>query len=203
MSVYINFEPDNLNGWVAEGTYLLDAARRLGVRFGEDDDGEKHLYVVKIKEGATLLSPVVTIEREKLGEERIASGERLADQAKVLRAGEVKLEFVPVPEMTTDAKKEEEKKELKELRAEFYKMPLEEKLRALIMFEAVTAYQTWGAVMNLPSKVFGKGFDVLADYGRKREAQEHSAEQHPSEHDAQNKTSETSSSDEVVPEGLS
>ena len=34
MSVSITFEPSGINGLVAEGTYLIDAARRMGAPLG-------------------------------------------------------------------------------------------------------------------------------------------------------------------------
>jgi ferredoxin len=169
MSVLINIESENLQGWVAEGTTLCDAARRLGVKFEETCADGKHFCVVKTKAGAELLSPVTENERAKLGEERIAAGERLGCETKAMRAGEVKIDLLPPLVSADEEEKRAEKTNFENLRAEFFKMPLEDKVRALVEFEAITAYQSWGFVLNLPSKILGKGVGVMANYGRKKD----------------------------------
>src|ERR687883_2067486 len=97
MSVDIKFQPEDRNGLVAEGTYLLDAARRLGVALPTECNGrgECDTCAVVIEEGATLLSSLTEAERARLSPERLAAGERLACQAKVERGGEVVLRPVP------------------------------------------------------------------------------------------------------------
>ena len=60
MSVSITFEPSGINGLVAEGTYLIDAARRMGAPLGAGctaGKGECPSCVVSVKAGADLLSP--------------------------------------------------------------------------------------------------------------------------------------------------
>ena len=60
MSVSITFEPSGINGLVAEGTYLIDAARRMGAPLGTGctaGKGECPACVVSVKAGANLLSP--------------------------------------------------------------------------------------------------------------------------------------------------
>ncbi|HEY9282736.1 MAG TPA: 2Fe-2S iron-sulfur cluster-binding protein, partial [Pyrinomonadaceae bacterium] len=84
MSVNVQFEPDGLQGVVAEGTYLWDAAKRLGVRLPAEcaGRGECDTCAVSVLEGATLLSSLTDAERERLSPERLAAGERLACQAR-------------------------------------------------------------------------------------------------------------------------
>ena len=59
MSVSITFEPSGISGLVAEGTYLIDAARRMGAPLGAGctaGKGECPACVVSVKTGANLLS---------------------------------------------------------------------------------------------------------------------------------------------------
>ncbi|HEY9503746.1 MAG TPA: 2Fe-2S iron-sulfur cluster-binding protein, partial [Pyrinomonadaceae bacterium] len=59
MSISITFEPSGLTGVVAEGTYLIDAARRMGVSLGEGctiGKGECPNCLIAVKSGLTLLS---------------------------------------------------------------------------------------------------------------------------------------------------
>src|ERR687895_514508 len=100
MSVDIKFEPDGHYGLVAEGAYLWDAAKRLGVRLPAEckGRGECDTCAVVVEEGATLLSSLTEAERERLSPERLLAGERLACQSKVERGGELVLRSVPVTE---------------------------------------------------------------------------------------------------------
>ena len=64
MSVEIRFEPDGPSGLVAEGTSILDAARRLG--FQIPDCGEcDATCAIKIITGAPLLSGLTDGERQQ------------------------------------------------------------------------------------------------------------------------------------------
>ena len=57
MSVTITFEPSGISGLVAEGTYLIDAARRMGASLGAGctaGKGECPACVVSIKSGADI-----------------------------------------------------------------------------------------------------------------------------------------------------
>src|SRR3982750_4845821 len=121
MSVDIKFQPEGQNGVVAEGTYLWDAAKRLGVRLPAECEGrgECDTCAVVVEEGATLLSDLTRAERTRLSPERLAAGERLACQAKVERGGDLVLRPVPVIERaeTTD-------EAVKDFRKEFKEMPL-------------------------------------------------------------------------------
>ena len=56
MSVSITFEPSGISGLVAEGTYLIDAARRMGVSLGAGctaGKGECPACVVSVKAALT------------------------------------------------------------------------------------------------------------------------------------------------------
>ena len=165
-------------GLVADGTCLLDAARRHGVELPTEcgGRGECDTCAVVVEEGATLLSGLTEAERTRLSPERLAAGERLACQAKVERGGDLVLRPVPVTERA-----ETTEEAAKDLRAEFRRMPLRKKLAALAGMEADVAYETLLLVADVPFAVFGKGLDLLASRGRKLSQAERKS-QHPSEH---------------------
>src|SRR5919199_5319772 len=89
MSVNIKFEPAGITGVVAEGTYLWDAAKRIGVRLPAEcrGRGECDTCAVVVEQGATLLSSSTEAERTRLGPERLAAGARPACQARGGRGG--------------------------------------------------------------------------------------------------------------------
>ncbi|HEX8891329.1 MAG TPA: 2Fe-2S iron-sulfur cluster-binding protein [Pyrinomonadaceae bacterium] len=178
MSVDIKFQPDGQNGLVAEGTYLWDAAKRLGVRLPAECNGrgECDTCAVVVEEGATLLSSLTEAERTRLSPERLAAGERLACQAKIERGGEVVLRPVPVTERaeTTD-------ETAKDLKKEFRDLPLSRKLATLVELEAVTLFQTLETIIDVPFALGGKVMDVMAGRGRNLDKRDHQLHR-PAEH---------------------
>ncbi|MDQ1523549.1 MAG: hypothetical protein QOG00_2481 [Pyrinomonadaceae bacterium] len=178
MSVNVEFVPDGLHGVVAEGTYLWDAAKRLGLRLPAECEGrgECDTCAVIVREGATLLSGLTEAERTRLSPERLAAGERLACQSKVERAGDLVLEPVPVTE------REETAEEVKQdLRAEFREMPLQQKLATLVELEYIAASQTFKSITDVPVSYFEKGLDYVVNFGRSRARRERQARR-PAEH---------------------
>lgn len=165
-------------GVVAEGTYLWDAAKRLGVRLPAECEGrgECDTCAVVVEEGATLLSSLTDAERRLLSPERLAEGERLACQAKIERGGDLVLRPVPQTE-----RKETTEEAVRDFRKEFREMPLQKKLATLVEFEAVTAYQTFSKIVDLPFNVIEKGLDLMAVRGRTLSRRER-AEKRPAEH---------------------
>ena len=178
MSVDIKIEPDGRLGVIAEGTYLWDAAKRLGVRLPAECEGrgECDTCAVIIEKGATLLSSLTEAERKQLSPERLAAGERLACQVKVEHGGELVLRPVPVTERA-----ETTQETVKELRKEFRELPLERKLATLVELEAVTMFQTLSAIVDIPYKIGGKVLDLMAGRGRALSRREHQARR-PAEH---------------------
>jgi ferredoxin len=165
MSVYIKFEPQAESGLIAEGTNLLNAARRLGVSFPTDCRGldECDSCLVVVKEGASLLSSPSTAELERLGHERLSSNQRLACHATVERSGDLVLVTVPRghhEETPEDA--------AENLRKEFRDLPLKRKLKKLAEFEAVTAFEALTELAQLPFTVGEKVLTAVADLERKR-----------------------------------
>ena len=181
MSVNVEIGPDGRQGIVAEGTYLWDAAKRLGVRLPAECEGrgECDTCAVMIKEGATLLSELTNAERTRLSPERLAAGERLACQCKVERGGTLRIEPVPVTER---AETTEEVK--KDFSTEFRGLPLQEKLATLVELEAIAAAQTLKAMADLPGSLVQKGLNVMAGFGRAREQRQRAAHR-PAEHVAE------------------
>ncbi len=181
MSVDIKFEPDGRSGVIAEGTYLWDAAKRLGMRLPAECEGrgECDTCAVIVKQGATLLSSLTEAERVHLSPERLAAGERLACQAKVERGGELVLTPVPSTERA-----ETTEEAVKDFRKEFKEMPLNRKLATLMEFEAVTAFETLSSIAGLPFTLGEKVMDVMAGFGRSMSKKEREARK-PAEHRAE------------------
>src|SRR2546423_15350512 len=75
MSVNIKFEPAGITGVVAEGTYLWDAAKRIGLRLPAEcgGRGECDTCAVLIEKGTTLLSSLTNAERVRLSPERLSA----------------------------------------------------------------------------------------------------------------------------------
>lgn len=178
MSVNIKFEPDGRNGIVAEGSYLWDAAKRLGIYLPAECDGrgECDTCAVVVLEGATLLSSLTEAERARLSPERLAAGERLACQTKVEHSGDVVLKPVPVTERAETAEEA-----LKGFRKEFREMPLDKKLATLVELEAVTMMQTLNRFFGLPFTAGEKVLNFMAGRGRAMTERERE-ERRPAEH---------------------
>ena len=175
--VEIKFEREDLTGVIPVGTYLFDAARRMGVEVECERLGETDLCAVRVTNGLEFLSATTKAENEQLTDERRTNGERLACQAKIERAGEITI-------MTT--KKEEPEKpdyELKKetYRKEFQDLPLEKKIASLVDLEAIALSETFSFVINTPSMIVGKLMDVLAEFGLKMD-DEAKKQTRPAEH---------------------
>ncbi len=175
--VEIKFEREDRSGIVAVGTYLLDAARRLGIELESEEFGETEFFVVKVTSGSELISAPTSTEIELLSAKRRGQGERFANHAKIERIGEISI-------MTTEKKQEEkpadeERKE--EYRKEFEELPLEKKIASLLELEAIALSETFSFVINSPYAIVGKVMDVLAEFGLKME-DEAKNETRPEEH---------------------
>lgn len=132
MSVQITFEPDGGSGLVAEGTYIWEAAKRLGVSLRAEchGRGECDSCAVAIDSGAELLSLATSAEEKMLGPLRLGcadQAERLACQAILESQGEITVRLAPVREGEQSAA-------ANTLRG----LPFKEKVGALIELEAVT-----------------------------------------------------------------
>src|SRR5205823_5909890 len=160
--INVEIGPEGRQGIVAEGTYLWDAAKRLGVHLPTECEGrgECDTCAVIVREGATLLSALTDAERARLSPERLAAGERLACQTKIERGGTLVFEPVPVTER---AETTEEVK--KDFSTDFRGLPLQEQLATLVELEAIAAAQTFKAVADLPGSLIQKGLSIMANFG--------------------------------------
>ncbi len=183
--VEIKFERENLDGVIAAGTYLYDAAKRLGVGVECERTGESDLCAMRILRGSELMSELTHAEIEQLSAERRRNGERLACQAKIEKSGEITV-MTNKKQAEKEPKTEEQKDEF---RKEFEALPLEKKIASLLRLEGIVLGETISYVVNSPFKVFEKAMDVMAEFGIKLETQAKEATR-PKEHNKEESTSE-------------
>ncbi len=185
MEVEVKFERENISGVVPVGTYLFDAARRMGIEVDCERRGESDLCAMRVKEGGELLSEVTEAEKKHLTSKRRKNGERLACQAKFEKAGDVVI-------MTTKKKVEEkpaEEEKYEDFRKGFEELPLEKKVANLLHLEAITLSETFSFVLNSPQMIVGKIMDVMAEFGLKMDDDAKKATR-PSEHHTETKAEE-------------
>ena len=165
MSVSITFEPSGITGVVAEGTYLIDAARRMGATLGAGctaGKGECPSCVVSVKTGAELLSIPSAAEEKQLGVEHLDQAYRLACQTKIENHGEV------VVMVSTVTPRRPETDEQAELLKKFGSLPLSKKLATLMAFEAVAMSEAFDAAIEKPLAFGAKTFDAVMNRVRAR-----------------------------------
>jgi ferredoxin len=162
MSVEIKFEPDGSGGLVAEGTSVVDAARRLGFQIPDCGvcDGT---CAIKIITGSALLSDLTDTERQQLSPARLSAGERLACQCKAERSGELVIKLVAQSERTRTA---EEK--ARDLRQEFDELPFDRKISTLMQLETVAVTEAFDKITDASVSWGKKIFDsVMPDESAK------------------------------------
>src|SRR5215211_6539431 len=148
MSVSITFEPSGINGLVAEGTYLIDAARRMGASLGTGctaGKGECPACVVSVKSGGALLSLPSVAEEKQLGVEQLDQNLRLACQVKIENPGEVVVMVATRPQARTAPNNSEA-----ELKTKFGALPLKKKLATLVQLEAITMSEEFDSAIEKP-----------------------------------------------------
>ncbi len=163
--VELKFEREDLAGLVAVGTYLSDAARRFGIELQGEQFDEKDYSVVKIIKGSELLSAPTKTESDLLSDDRRKQGERLAEQAKIEKAGEIIV--MSTEKKAAEKPTEEEKQE--QYRKDFEELPLQKKIASLLELESITLSETLSFIINSPQKIVSMGMDVLAEMGLKLE----------------------------------
>jgi uncharacterized 2Fe-2S/4Fe-4S cluster protein (DUF4445 family) len=181
----LTIEPQHVSGLAAVGSYLRDAAQRIGPRWAAcvPDEGE-HECLVTIVEGQGLLSSR-TLAEEKYFEDRPGDiNNRLACQARIEGPGEI----VIMTERKEQEKAVETPDEVSDdsYRKVFSALPLEKKIANLVQLEAITFSETIAFVLNSPFNVADKLMDVLAEFGFKKEEDEKAAAR-PKEHKEKNK----------------
>lgn len=169
MSVSITFEPSGISGVVAQGTYLIDAARRMGAPLGEgctSGKGECPACVVSITTGAELVSPPSVAEEKQLGVAQLEQALRLACQVKLQNQGEV-VALVTARPQTRPSEGDTEA----DLRKKFGALPLSKKIATLVQFEAITASEAFDTAIEKPLAYGSKAFDSIMN--RARATREH------------------------------
>ena len=164
MPVDIKFEPDGPSGRVAEGTYLWNAARRLGFAIPADCDGrgECDTCAVVVTSGAALLSPLTEAERKQLSAERLAGSERLACQCKVEHGGELSVRLVPRAGRRPTADET-----VRDLRQRFSELPFTRKMAMLMELETITMSQVLSRMTSAPFEYGEKLRDRVVRQRRK------------------------------------
>ena len=167
MSVSITFEPSGITGVVAQGTYLIDAARRMGASLGTGCTAGKAdcpSCVVSVKTGAELLSPPSAAEEKQLGAEQLDQAYRLACQAKIEHQGDVVVMVNVTPRRPAPVDTEAE------LRTKFGALPLGKKLATLMQLEAITMSEAFDSVIEKPLAFGSKKFDAFMARARAKNA---------------------------------
>lgn len=128
MSVEVTFQPAGLTGLVAEGTYLIEAARRMGVQLARDCNGPACTScVVYVMTGESLLSAPTEHETNTLGQQEVAQKQRLACQAIIERDGEMVVQVLPA-----------RRPDAEDMRKTFGQLPFAQKLITLVQLETIT-----------------------------------------------------------------
>lgn len=182
----LKFEREDRSGIAVGGSYLIDAARRIGIEV-EAECGRLGLCescAMTVRHGGDLLSAPTKAEMEQLSDDRRKNGERLSCQAKIEKSGEVVI-------MTKEKKKQEAEPSAEEktetFRKEFEELPLEKKIAALMKLEVIALGETFSFILNSPYKIADKVMDVMAEFGLKldKEAKESTR---PEEHKTKEET---------------
>lgn len=164
MSVSITFEPSGISGLVAQGTYLIDAARRMGAPLGAGctaGKGECPACVISVKTGAELLSPPSIVEATQLGAEHLDQSLRLACQVKLENNGDVVVMVATRPQTRPDATDT-----TAELQKKFGALPLGKKIATLMQFEAITVSEAFDSAIEKPLAFGSKAFDKVMNRAR-------------------------------------
>ena len=175
----VRFEREEAEGLIAVGSYLGDAAKRLGVKFDPEctTAPAEHNCAVEVTEGADLLSEKTTAEKDILKEGSLAGNWRLACHAKIEKAGEVEVMTKKKPKVD----EETEKEQAEDYRKRFEELPLEKKMAELVRLEGIALSETLNFVINSPYKVADKVMDFMAEFGFKLEKEKKEAAK-PEEH---------------------
>jgi ferredoxin len=188
--VEVKFEREGAEGIVPSGIYLLDAAKRLGIRFEADciASADVHYCSVTVQSGSNLMSGETQAETRHFQRAGRRKKERLACQVRIEKPGEV---VIMTEEKATEATPKTETAEdmNEQYRKEFADMPLEKKIASLVHLETLAFSETVSFIFNSPFKVADKIMDVMAEFGFKKEEQQKNAAR-PEEHAASPASSE-------------
>jgi uncharacterized 2Fe-2S/4Fe-4S cluster protein (DUF4445 family) len=183
VDVEITFQPSGRSGLMPVGTYLSDAANRLGIFFepGCEPGGDRtgHCCAVTVLQGAEHLSVPTQQELDNLSDEARVKGERLACQARIENEGEFIIEMIETEEAKSEKAVKEEQFEA--YQKEFSDLPLTGKVGQLMQLEAITLGETFSFVLNLPFTIGDQIMGVMAGFGKEMDKAAREAK-HPQEH---------------------
>ncbi|HJU92688.1 MAG TPA: 2Fe-2S iron-sulfur cluster-binding protein [Pyrinomonadaceae bacterium] len=165
MSVSITFEPSGISGLVAEGTYLIDAAHRMGAPLGAGctaGKGECPACVVSVKTGANLLSQPSAVEEKQLGADHVNQSLRLACQVKIENPGEIVVMVAARPQVRPTNPADTEA----ELRTKFGTLPFGKKIATLAALEVITISEAFDSAIEKPLAFGSKTFDSIVNRAR-------------------------------------
>lgn len=174
----IRFEREELTGIIPVGTYLADAARRVGVRFVEPCTPAQgvHHCEVEVTVGGKLLSDRTAAEEKYFAEHTAGPEARLACQSRIEKEGEISVK-TKESETAEETKPETEE----EYRKRFAELPLDKKISELVQLEAIALSDTLHYLVNSPYTLGDKIMGVMAQFGLKKERTEREAVR-PEEH---------------------
>ena len=172
MNVSVTFEPSGISGLVEQGTYLVDAARRMGAPIGTGCTGGKSdcpSCVISVKSGSDQLSTPTNVEARVLGEGGLADSLRLACQTKIEGHGDIVL---MVSTHRTDSKTAAVN--LDDVTRKFGELSLNQKIAALLKFEAITMSEAWDTALQKPLAFGSRAFDSIVSRARAAKAEDKS-----------------------------
>ena len=173
LEVEVEFKTEGIRGNVPTGTYLIDAAKRLGVRFPIPCipvSGE-HYCSVDVESGIGALSEPSDIEKEFFEQGTAVYGNRLACQTRLEKAATIVVETRFV-EVSSEQEPKPEIELFETYKERFSALPLEQKMSEISQLEAIALADTFGFVMNAPYAVGNKVTDILAGIGMKKDVGE-------------------------------
>ena len=159
MSVSITFEPSGISGLVAEGTYLIDAARRMGASLGTGctaGKGDCPACLVTVKTGAGLLSVPSDLEERVLGAEQLEQAFRIACQVKIESPGEIVVS-VSSQRARGNASRDSDS----DLQKTFGSLTLEKKIATLLKLEAITMSEAFDTAIQKPLALGTRALDAV------------------------------------------
>jgi ferredoxin len=168
MGVVITFEPSGISGLVAEGTYLIDAAHRMGVPLGSGCARGKvacPACLVTITSGADMLSPRSEVENRLLDGDELDPASRLACQVKIETPGELVVrvshqKLVDGPKATTTS----------DFPKRFADLPLNQKIATLLQLEAIAMSEAIDTAIQKPLSLGSRALDAIGRYASRQKA---------------------------------
>lgn len=164
----VRFEREDAEGLIAVGSYVSDAAKRLGIKFEQEclPAADEHYCEVELTKGSEVISERTAAEKKIAKESKLGKNWRLACHAKIEKSGDVVVMTKEKPKV-----EEEEKDQGEEYRKRFEDLPLEKKMAELVRLESIALSETLSYIVNSPYKAADKLMDIMAEFGFKLDAE--------------------------------